>query len=653
MRGAWSLERFGGNIRHEAADGRSICWVTVNEAIGSHMFWAYLRMVDIIGEVLQAISAWAELCPCHGESPQLKGPQRHSVSGLRRHIGGPACPLASRRAPECAGGALRDILSRLLRVGNSVLILDPAVARCREEDKQVVLSDFGLARRHCLLVVTAKLGHWNRVPWLLFGIAHHDVGVARGCAQRALQQHAAMGDACQHHWLTKLCCTQGFPVREQMVSFVGGMSLADLPHLERLAARFKFPTISERWIEGRHALMHQSLRNAPHHSAQHVAFAGIQPSLRKVLRESPRMLTSLAQHCKGVRNPMAALTACGLRQHPSVQAMIDSAPSYLSVNRRHRARLVELLYHVDLDTLYQDLGDNSESGEEEDLPRAAGATSVVVGGSSGGLPLGPQEPRHFVDDGASKMDPPGGQEADRMWSKYGLDHLRVLSRDAPPTTVYSLGPSLEGSQAGFLQRIAHDVGVAEVSCSAFQVHAPFAAVPPDDTFEDDSIWSDVGGVLFFRIVDVQPRLAVVSPQASKLGAFDSLAVARVRVLRCDVETRSLVAAVEEEGGTGVEDLYLLSVCSLSLGDFSTLRRWDSDDVLHYSLRAFPTTSDAGVKLHDILRGMLAAAAKAEGCGHVATEGDMEVITKLEKAGLITSAGSGGGDVEWVLSDQAC
>jgi hypothetical protein len=79
-----------------------------------------------------------------------------------------------------------------------------------------LLDDFGSARRSILFTVSAKLGHWQQLPWILCGVAHADERVARHCGRQALQIYAGLGDTHRHHWISMLCLTPGFPVAEQL-----------------------------------------------------------------------------------------------------------------------------------------------------------------------------------------------------------------------------------------------------------------------------------------------------------------------------------------------------------------------------------------------------------------------------------------------------
>jgi hypothetical protein len=124
----------GGRGVKDSEDG--VNFTVVDEGIRSPMFWAYLNMMEFVRQCLSAISDWSESCPCHGADPALHGKNKDKLSGLVHRIGFSECPMAGRRAPEAAAGAIKDFVADLLRKANADLILDPRTLRCDAEEQQ-------------------------------------------------------------------------------------------------------------------------------------------------------------------------------------------------------------------------------------------------------------------------------------------------------------------------------------------------------------------------------------------------------------------------------------------------------------------------------------------------------------------------------------
>jgi hypothetical protein len=246
------------------------------QAIRCPRFWGYAFMVDTIGQFLDHFSNFSESCPCHRHVGGLVGASRHQ---RRAHLWAEAqlrqCPMSTRMAPEFANGEHMLILRQLSSVAHQNLLLDASVAPLAELDKRIILEDFARARRHILFTIQLKMGFWRSLPWVLFGLGHTNEGIARTCGQRALQLFAQAGDNSDHHFLSMFMCSPGGRGHAEMLQFCGGnMPREQFPVLMRMAARFRFAMVTERWIEGRHAQIKSHLRAARHTSVVHTAFHG-------------------------------------------------------------------------------------------------------------------------------------------------------------------------------------------------------------------------------------------------------------------------------------------------------------------------------------------------------------------------------------------
>jgi hypothetical protein len=361
----WSLRAFslGTNVANDRDDDgnfQSVKADIADAAIKDPFFWAYANMLDRISEVLLAIAAWAEGCACHSGDPLLYGPTRHQrVRVFAAQTGGAAgtCPMKTRRAFELAAGGLWRLLRRFFQIVNTALLLDPLTAALSEEGRALILREFGNARRHIYFTFKVKCSFYQQLPWVLLGLAHYNVRKARACGRRALALVRAAGNVA-HHWLVRVICIEPLGL-EQLVRFVCGEDLSALPLLERMAARFKFAMVTERWVESLHAQNKKALDGVPHGGAVHVAFHGIQKPLRDMLRNGVvDDIEALVNCCQEARNPRGCLAVTGLMKHPTVKRLLDAKGGRTrELHLSDRSSVVRLLYHVDSATLYQDLPD--------------------------------------------------------------------------------------------------------------------------------------------------------------------------------------------------------------------------------------------------------------------------------------------------------
>ena len=90
--------------------------------------------------------------------------------------------------------------------------------------------------------------------------------------RRALRLYEA-SDKTNVHWLVLVLLVPGTIGNGQLMLFLDeDFSRSDLPFLFRMAGRFFFAVISERWIEGRHAIGGRLFTGSRHAGPRILAF---------------------------------------------------------------------------------------------------------------------------------------------------------------------------------------------------------------------------------------------------------------------------------------------------------------------------------------------------------------------------------------------
>ena len=228
-----------------------------------------------------------------------------------------------------------------------MLLLHPSIGCLSERDKAVCLRDFAQGRAHLVFVFQVKLSMWRQLPWILCGVAHPEKGVAAECGRRALALYQAAAPGAEHHSLTASMCIPGTIGHTQLLLYITDRhELQELPFLCVAVAKLRFIPITERWVESLHSLLKRYLALAPHASALHFAFHGVQQPLRLAIRQDPELLARLAQWCGTCRNPVLCLEQTGLYHHPGVAAL-QARVGRGSMNRKCAPDIVRILYHVD------------------------------------------------------------------------------------------------------------------------------------------------------------------------------------------------------------------------------------------------------------------------------------------------------------------
>ena len=128
----WDKDRFGQTKQRAADDedvhGSSTIKVDVVDAtIRSRLFWSYGIVVDIIGEVIQEVVAWAESCDCHFLEPTLTCPTRHFRRKRFRDRSAfqDTCQLSGKMAFCCAAGDSVRLFHTLTATAHSQLLSEP------------------------------------------------------------------------------------------------------------------------------------------------------------------------------------------------------------------------------------------------------------------------------------------------------------------------------------------------------------------------------------------------------------------------------------------------------------------------------------------------------------------------------------------------
>ena len=328
-------------------------------------------MVDITATLFLYLSGWIDSCPCH-DSDATPGERsfrsRERKSYWKRILGKP-CRMICRRAPDLAAGRFLEFLRLLARVYLNGLLFELAKVGVQGQDRAVILRDFDSMRHYVHLIFNIQFGHWQQLPWILAGTASSSLGVARGCARRALAMFAGAPGGRRHHFVEMLLCAPGSRGHYEMTAFVNGEDPRNLPLLLRMMARFRFILTSERWVEALHAANKHWLSTAHHAGAVHVAFRSCLPVLKARLEHDPGCFHALADHCMNTRNIVECLKTIGFELHPRVREILATEKKS-SLHRKYLKELMRMIYHVDPRTLYQDLPDKLPIGPVPPPPPA-------------------------------------------------------------------------------------------------------------------------------------------------------------------------------------------------------------------------------------------------------------------------------------------
>lgn len=277
------------NAVRTASHGADAAFIKqVDAAVQSKLFWAYASMVQLLAGFLDRLSNWAEGCQCHEwgyrkpraaalatrgwSRRQSHQTQRLSARLGQRHTGGDKRPNSSdsdisvclfrgRRAPELAAGFFQRATEYMARACTSeVLALTSGL---EPGHRSIVATDWSAASDAALSVLQTRTAHWNTLPYLLCALAVPDEDESRSAGRRALELFHRTGASGNHHRMTRRFLDPGFepdksvpgdiPLYEQLVDYLHGADLSDLPQLQTWIGALRLIRVVERQTEARHA----------------------------------------------------------------------------------------------------------------------------------------------------------------------------------------------------------------------------------------------------------------------------------------------------------------------------------------------------------------------------------------------------------------
>lgn len=203
LRSAWSKRKylFGVDAAPAEREDGGINIQQISDAVESKFFWAYLSMICRGGDVLRHLAGWSEGCPCHPLPERTDAARGQSRNDLMTDIGMHSCPMATRRAAECACGAVDNLVDELFTTRSAELLFDDVLREASPEERGRVLQDFAALRRHVVFTLNIKLSFWKQLPWIAFGISHHEVNQAIAAGSRMLALYDELVNTQHQHWV--------------------------------------------------------------------------------------------------------------------------------------------------------------------------------------------------------------------------------------------------------------------------------------------------------------------------------------------------------------------------------------------------------------------------------------------------------------------
>ena len=558
LRKVWNIEKFGrvvasGQDAQGGEASRVMSVEVIEQALTSNLFYAYARTMAGVAEALEHMQRRCESCPC----------PHHPTDSAKA-----TCPLRTRRGPELAAGSMPELLHSSFEYVSAALLAHPCMANLAEGEHQLILTDFQRARQHLVLATQIKLGFWQQLPYVLFGLGHKDAATQRQCAARALQlfdssEAAAAGDRRLHHHVTLALCAPETAARRDLEALIAGrMTVQDSPALLVWAGKFMFTPVAERWVEALHAAAKRGSRSAPHAGPLHIAFESALPFLRQFLQREDEALKTLATACQQTRKLQKCLDCLGLRQHPTVQGMLHNN-SRRVFDRQCRKMCVQIFYHCDADSHYVNLPPHVFS----------------------------QRPRTVADMSWSLPPVRNSSKLDQLMCRYILLDLKNRLQQQADEQFDDLFVLLSVNNTA-----------SPFSLESFVSPNPSAAEPLRDAFQfmsleglglqnsaDAVLEQEVQNVMFLRVAHFNPSRCVTVSGVAQVTGREAVVVEHLPTLKFEAAAggdRNKLALVGVLGrGSSCNALYVLDALHFPCADLLGMQLWTVEKNLRYHVPA--------------------------------------------------------------------
>ena len=324
LRSVWDSRKFeaagvdveGGALPHAPAGASAFDPQALTRCLQCPKFASYVCLVNKLEQVPERLASWAEDCYCHERvCERLSQHKRHEV--LKAHYETICvCPMAGKRAPELAAGHIQNVFRDICEKSLTELLFDSPLP-LGPENQQHIVSELQRAQNHVQLLLFTKLQHWQRMPWLACGLAHHDEATARRVAQQILACFEECSDAELHHRVTQQFLTA--PLYPELQRFAEGTAFEETSLAFQTAViRLHFIPVVETTVEAKHAVSTRLHKRDTHAGPVMVSLHNRMTILEHRLENEPGFLGRLATQVTTARRLGALPLKLGLHRHPLI-----------------------------------------------------------------------------------------------------------------------------------------------------------------------------------------------------------------------------------------------------------------------------------------------------------------------------------------------
>ena len=268
----------------------------------------------------------------------------------------PWCPMSGRRAPEMAAGAFRKFVMDAIDLRSADVLADARV-HLNENQSAVVVQDMELGTAHLAATMQLKLAHWEKPPWKLCGLAHHDPITASRVARELIDMNVGSLPRVGQHALT-LDFLFADGKHQSIVERLAQQQPVSTDERQVLAT-FKFIDVNEQSIE----LEHADLKLAVGTRTVSLAYGSLKLRFNEVERilGDAKLKEQLTQCFFELRSPKNLAKEFRLNGHPQVQEALMNR----CLSHQLRRILADVVYRGDIEAQYASMRDANRANKEK------------------------------------------------------------------------------------------------------------------------------------------------------------------------------------------------------------------------------------------------------------------------------------------------
>ena len=322
----------------------------ITQAFQSSFFATYVHMALFIEEIPVRLARWGESCVCHGDLYQWLSPYYVAIV-YKAHYGDAweTCPMAGKMSPELATGRLEEVAEQVWADSEDSVHRAPKYPRAApltESEKDEIIRAHWKAKSHVLALLQMKLGHWQKLPWILIGMAAVDEDKARESARRALRMFDIDPRQEAHHRITWKWLRPGCMLRLAVQDFAAGVRRECLPEdaLSELSV-FRFIPCVETTIEEKHSRVAKS-RRRHFLSPVRISLSNRMPLFERLVARAQISMVKFLELFGHARHLRKVSVLLNIAEHAELSKRRISSS-------KRRKTLSGIIYQVDLQSLFR------------------------------------------------------------------------------------------------------------------------------------------------------------------------------------------------------------------------------------------------------------------------------------------------------------